>query len=99
MELYHAGLSVLRIGFLLAGSSIVFAGVALAALEALRTGFGRRVAERMLAHVALGLEFFVGATLLTLALDPTWTAVGITAVTILARRLITLSLDLSVRQS
>jgi uncharacterized membrane protein len=99
MELYHAGLSALRIGLLLAGSSIVFAGVALAALEALRTGSGRRVAERMLAHAALGLEFFVGATLLNLTLEATWTAVGITSVTILARRLITLSLDLSVRQS
>jgi uncharacterized membrane protein len=98
MELYHAGLSALRIGLLLAGSSIVFAGVALAALEALRTGSGRRVAEGMLAHASLGLEFFVGATLLNLTLEPTWTAVGITAVTILARRLITLFLDRSARE-
>jgi uncharacterized membrane protein len=43
--------------------------------------------------VSLGLEFFVGATILNLILNPTWTAVGTTALTIVTRKLITLSFD------
>jgi 6-phosphofructokinase len=42
-------------------------------------------------RAALGLEFFVGATILNLILNPTWMAVTTTAVTIAARQLITLS--------
>ena len=42
--------------------------------------------------LALGLEFFVGATILNLILRPTWAAVAITALTIAVRKLITLSL-------
>jgi uncharacterized membrane protein len=43
-------------------------------------------------HAALGLEFFVGATILNLVLNPTWMAVA--AITITMRRLITFSLGL-----
>jgi uncharacterized membrane protein len=47
----------------------------------------------------LGLEFFIGAGLLNLILNPTWAAVITAALIIVVRRLITLSLDHLMRQS
>ena len=47
----------------------------------------------MASHVALGLEFFIGATILNLVLNPTWAAAQMTVLTIVVRKLVTLSLD------
>ena len=69
-----------------------------AALEALRTGSGRPFARRMTSHVALGLEFFIGATILNLALNPTWAAAQMAVLTIVVRELVTLSFDRLVRR-
>jgi uncharacterized membrane protein len=91
MGLYHAALDTLRTASLLAGSLIVFAGIARAAFEARGVGGRGRVARRITDHAALGLEFFVGATILNLILNPTWTAVAATAITIAVRQLITVS--------
>jgi uncharacterized membrane protein len=91
MGLYHAALDTLRMASLLAGSVIIFAGIARAALEARGAGGRSRVARRITDHAALGLEFFVAATILNLILDPTRSAVAATAVTIAVRQLITLS--------
>ncbi len=91
MGLYHAALDTLRMASLLAGSLIVFAGIARAVLEARGAGGRGRAARRITDHAALGLEFFVGATILNLILNPTWTAVAATAITIAVRQLITLS--------
>jgi uncharacterized membrane protein len=100
MDLYHAIVNVIRIFSLLAGSLVVFAGIALATLEARGGGGSReRVARQIGAHAALGLEFFIGATILNLILNPTWTAVAATALTIVVRKLITLSLEGSARRS
>jgi uncharacterized membrane protein len=49
-------------------------------------------------HAALGLEFFVGATILNLVLRPTWTAVATTALTIVVRKLLTFSLGRAARE-
>jgi uncharacterized membrane protein len=89
MGLYHAALDALRMASLLAGSLVIFAGIARATLVA--RGAGGRVARQITDHAALGLEFFVGATILNLILNPTWTAVAATAITIAVRQLITLS--------
>jgi uncharacterized membrane protein len=62
-----------------------------ATLVARGAGGRDRVARQIMDHAALGLEFFVGATILNLILNPTWMAVATTAVTIAARQLITLS--------
>jgi uncharacterized membrane protein len=91
MDLYHAAVNALRMASLLAGSLIIFVGIARAALEARGAGGRGRVARRITDHAALGLEFFVGATILNLILSPTWTAVAATALTIAVRQLITLS--------
>jgi uncharacterized membrane protein len=91
MDLYHAAVNTLRMVSLLVGSLIIFAGIVQAALVARGAGGRGRVARRITDHAALGLEFFVGATILNLILNPTWTAVATTAVTITARQLITLS--------
>jgi uncharacterized membrane protein len=91
MGLYYTAVSTLRMASLLAGGLIVIAGIARAALEARGVGGRGRVARQITDHAALGLEFFVGATILNLILNPTWTAVATTAVTIAARQLITLS--------
>ena len=52
-------------------------------------------ARRISDHAALGLEFFIAATILNLILNPTWTAVAATAFTIAIRQLLTISLRLS----
>ena len=95
MDLYHEALNVMRMTVLLVGSVVIFVGLMQAALEVLRSGSGSLVALRVLRNVALGLEFFVGATIPNLILNPTWTAVATTALTILVRKLITFSLDSS----
>ena len=93
MDLHHAPVNVLRMSLLLAGSVVIFTGIARAALGALRAGSSRRFARRMASHVALGLEFFIGATILNLVLNPTWAAAQMTVLTIVVRKLVTLSLD------
>jgi uncharacterized membrane protein len=92
MDVYHTGLAVLRTSLLLVGSVVILAGVARGALGALRERSGSPVARHVAAHTELGLEFFVGATILNLILTPTWPAVQTAAVTITVRKLITLSL-------
>jgi len=77
---------------LLAGSLVVFLGILRAARESRGAGDRARVARRIADHAALGLEFFVAATILNLMLNPTWTAVAATAFTIAIRQLLTLSL-------
>jgi uncharacterized membrane protein len=97
MELYRAALDVLRMFMLLVGSAVIFIGVARATLEARGTGGRGRVARQIATHASLGLEFFVGATILNLILRPAWTTVAATALTIAVRKLITLSLGRSAR--
>ncbi len=92
MDVYHAGLAVLRTSLLLAGSVVILVGVARGALGALRERSGRPVARHVAAYTELALEFFVGATILNLILTPTWAAIQTTAVTIAVRKLISLSL-------
>ncbi len=92
MDLYHAAVNALRMASLLAGGVVVFLGIMRASLEARGAGGRSRVARRIADHAALGLEFFVGATILNLVLNPTWMAVAATALTIAVRKLITLSL-------
>ncbi|MBA3388285.1 MAG: DUF1622 domain-containing protein [Rubrobacter sp.] len=91
MDLYHALVNILRMSLLLAGSVVIFTGIAWAALEALRAGSSRPFARRMTSQVALGLEFFIGATILNLVLNPTWAAAQMTILTIVVRQLVTLS--------
>jgi uncharacterized membrane protein len=78
---------------LLMGSAVIFTGIARAVLEALWIRSGRLVATRLSDHVALGLEFFIGATILNLILNPTWAAVQTTALTIVVRKLVTVSFN------
>ena len=92
MDLYHAAVNALRMASLLAGGVVVFLGIMRASLEARGAGGRSRVARRIADHAALGLEFFVGATILNMVLNPTWMAVAATALTIAVRQLITLSL-------
>ena len=80
---------------LLAGSLVIFLGILRAASESRGSGGRARVARRIGDHAALGLEFFVAATILNLMLNPTWTAVAATAFTIAIRQLLTLSLRLA----
>ncbi len=97
MGLYYAAVDLLRMCLLLVGSAIVFAGIAWGALEARGVGGTTRLAQQITGHAALGLEFFVGATILNLILRPTWAAVAATALTIVVRKLLTLSLGRAAR--
>ncbi len=98
MDLYYAAVNVLRMCLLLVGSVVIFIGIASAILEARGAGGRGRVAQQITANAALGLEFFVGATILNLILKPTWTAVASTALIIVVRKLITFSLGRSARE-
>ena len=97
-ELYREALGTLRLLVLAVGVAVIFAGIALAAYDARGTGSGSRVACQIGYHAALGLEFFVGATILNLVLRPTWTAVATTALTIVVRKLLTFSLGRAARE-
>ena len=97
-ELYQAALGTLRVLILAVGILVIFSGLVLAAFEARGAGGRGRVARQIGAHAALGLEFFVGATILNLVLRPTWAAVAATALTIVVRKLITASLARSARE-
>ncbi len=92
MDLYYGALNALRMIALSAGSLVILLGIMQAARGAWGVGDRGRVARRITEHAALGLEFFVGATILNLILNPTWMAVAATALTITVRQLITLSL-------
>jgi uncharacterized membrane protein len=95
MSYYHAVVDGLRI-FSLGGRDLVICvGIAAATLEA-RGARGRgRVARRLGEHIALGLEFFIGATIPNVILNLSWAAVATTTLTIVVRKLVTLSLGLS----
>jgi uncharacterized membrane protein len=93
MDLYYYVLNVLRTSLLLLGSVVIFIGIAQTTLEAVRTSPGLHIPRRIMDHIALGLEFFVGAGLLNLILNPTWASVQVAALIIIVRKLITLSLD------
>src|SRR4051812_10750209 len=93
MDLYYYVLNVLRTSLLLLGSVVIFIGIAQTALEAVRTSPGLHVPWRIVDHIALGLEFFIGASLLNLILNPTWTSVQVAVLIIVVRKLITLSLN------
>jgi uncharacterized membrane protein len=93
MSFYYTALEVLRTSLLLVGSVLIFAGLAHAAVEALRHGPGPMVPRQIVAHAALGLEFFIGAGILNLILNPTWAAVMAAILTIVTRKLLTLSLN------
>ena len=97
MDLYRTAVDVVRNCMLLMGAAVIFVGVVQGALEARGAGGRARVAREIATHAALGLEFFVGATILNLILRPTWAAVATTALTIVVRKLITLSLGRSAR--
>ena len=99
MGYYQAVVDGLRVFSLVAGSLVIFVGIAGATLEARGAGGRGRVARRIGEHVALGLEFFIGATILNLILSPTWGAVATTALTIVVRKLVTLSLGRSAAES
>ena len=98
MELYREALATLRVLVLAVGILVIFAGLVLAAFEARGAGSRGRVARLIGDHAALGLEFFVAATILNLVLRPTWAAVATTALTIVVRKLITASLARPARE-
>jgi uncharacterized membrane protein len=92
VDLYREALEMLRYFSLGAGSIVVSVGILRGVLVARGAGGQGRVARRIGEGASLGLEFFVAATVLNLILNPTWTAVATTAVTILTRKAISLSL-------
>ena len=99
MDLYYYVLNVLRASLLLMGSVVIFIGITQTTLEAVRTSPGVHVPRRMVDDIALGLEFFVGASLLNLILSPTWASVQVAVLIIVARKLITFSLSRQPRKS
>ena len=94
MEAYQAIVEFLRACALVVGGLIVSAGIVRAALVARGPGGRGRAARRMLDHASLGLDYFVAATLLNLAINGTLPAVAATAITIAVRKLLTYSLGL-----
>jgi hypothetical protein len=97
VEVYEAAVNFLRAFALAVGSAVIFSGVVRGALVARGPGGRTRVARRIGEHAALGLDFFVGATLLNLAINLTFLTAASTALTIVVRKLVTLSLSLTWR--
>jgi uncharacterized membrane protein len=98
VETYRGAVDLLRVFALAVGSIIILAGLVRAALVAREPGGLGRAARRMLDHAAFGLDFFVAATLLNLAINSTWPTVAATALTIAVRKLLTFSLGLVGRE-
>ncbi len=99
MDVYYAAVNAMRLFALSVGSFVILAGIARGVLVARGTGGRARAARQIGEHAALGLDLFVGATLLNLAIDPTWTAAATTAIIIVVRKLLTFSLGLPLRQA
>jgi len=93
MDIYYAAINVMRLFALSVGSFVILAGIARGAMVARGAGSRARAARQIGEHTALGLDLFVGATLLNLAIDPTWTALVTTAIIIVVRKLLTFSLS------
>ena len=94
MGVYYGAVDFMRLFALSVGSFVIFAGIARGALVARGVGGSARAARQIGEHAALGLDLFVGAALLNLAINPTWTAVATTAIIIVVRKLLTLLLGL-----
>ena len=99
MDVYYTAVDFMRIFALGAGSFVIFAGIARGVRVARGAGGRARVARQIGDHAALGLDLFVGATLLNLAINATWMAVASTATTIVVRKLLTFSLGLPRRSA
>lgn len=99
MDLYREAMYLLRLLALTTGVGVIFIGIVQGVFVARGAGGRGRVAGGILGHASLGLEFFVGATLLNLVLNPTLTAVATTAMTIVVRKLLTFSLNLQARDA
>jgi uncharacterized membrane protein len=99
MNLYYAAVDFMRMFALGAGSFVIFAGIARGVVVARGTGGRARVARQIGDHAALGLDLFVGATLLNLAINSTWTAIATTAIVIVVRKLLTFSVGLQRRET
>ena len=94
---YYTVVDAARMASLLAGSLVVFIGILRTTWEVRGAGSRDRVTREITDHAGLGLDFFVAATLLNLMLNPTWTALAATALTIAVRQLIVFSLGLARR--
>ncbi|HKH58949.1 MAG TPA: DUF1622 domain-containing protein [Rubrobacter sp.] len=98
MDVYYAAVDLMRMFALAVGTFIIFAGIVHSVFVARGVEGRARVARQIGDHAALGLDLFVGATLLNLSINPTWTAVATTAITIVVRKLLTFSLGLPQRE-
>ena len=98
MDLYYVAVDLMRMFALAVGTFIIFAGIVHSVFVARGVEGRARVARQIGGHAALGLDLFVGATLLNLSINPTWTAVATTAITIVVRKLLTFSLGLPQRE-
>ena len=99
MDVYYGTVELMRMFALGVGSFVIFAGIARGVWVARGAGGRARVARQIGEHAALGLDLFVGATLLNLAINPTWTAIATTAIIIVVRKLLTFSVGLQRREA
>jgi uncharacterized membrane protein len=98
VDVYYGAVDFMRLFAISVGSLVIFAGIARGFLVARGAGGRVRAARQIGEHAALGLDLFVGATLLNLAINPTWRAVATTAITIVVRKLLTFSVGLQRRE-
>ena len=99
MDVYYAAVDLMRMFALGAGSFVILAGIARGVWVARGTGGRARVVRQIGEHAVLGLDLFVGSTLLNLAINSTWTAIATTAIVIVVRKLLTFSLNLQRREA
>jgi uncharacterized membrane protein len=94
VDLYVGAVGLVRVVALFAGAAVIFVGIARGAAIVRGAGGRARVAREIGGHAALGLDLFVGATLLNLVINATLTAAAMTAITIVVRKLLTYAIGL-----
>jgi uncharacterized membrane protein len=99
VEVYYAAVDLMRLVALSVGGFVILCGIVRGALVARGAGGRSRATRQIGDHAALALDLFVAAALLNLAINPTWTVVATTAIIIVVRRLLTLSLGLRRREA
>src|SRR5215212_605915 len=97
MDIYYAVVDLMRLFALSAGSFVIFTGIVRGVMAA--RGGRARAARQIGEDAALGLDLFVGATLLNLAINSTWTAIATTAIVIVVRKLLTFLVGLQRREA
>jgi len=108
MEWVHDVIEVIHLTISAVGGLVVIWGVGEAAIRFVNVKFSAeadmthetdRIRERLGAHLLLSLEIFIGADIINSVVTPTWESVGILAVIVVIRTVLSYFLAKEVEQT